>query len=67
MLALFKGELSFEDITRKMIYKDMISLRDARVEQLTNERKDFEKEKKEAERAKIRNTLLATDPTLKRF
>lgn len=61
MLALFKGELSYEDITRRMTYKHMMSLRDARVEQLMNEKKDLEKERQEAERMKIRNTLLNTD------
>ena len=65
MLALFKGELSYNDITRNMVYKTMMSLRDARVEQLTNQRKEMEKEKEEAERAKIRNTLLSTDTSLR--
>ena len=65
MLALFKGELSYTDITRNMVYKTMMSLRDARVEQLTNQRKEMEKEKEEAERAKIRNTLLSTDTSLR--
>lgn len=61
MLTLFKGELSYEDITRKMTYRHMMSLRDVRVEQLINEKKDLEKERQEAERNKIRNTLLNTD------
>lgn len=65
MLALFKGELSYLDITQHMVYKTMMSLRDARVEQLTNQRKDLEKEKEEAERKKIRNTLLSTDMNLR--
>ena len=65
MLALFKGELSYEDITRRMTYKHMISLRDARVEQLINEKKELEIEAERQEKEKIRNTLLNTDLNIK--
>ena len=44
VLTLFKGELSFNDIMRNMTYKDMIALRDARVDQLIKEREESEKE-----------------------
>ena len=43
MLALFKGELSYNDIMRGMVYKDMIALRDARVDQILKERDEQEK------------------------
>lgn len=43
MLALFKGELSYNDIMRTMVYKDMIALRDARVNQIMKERDEQEK------------------------
>ena len=43
MLALFKGELSYNDIMRSMVYKDMIALRDARVDQILKERDEQEK------------------------
>lgn len=43
MLALFKGELSLEDMTRRMTYKEMISLRDARVNRLMKENKEAER------------------------
>ena len=44
MLALFKGELDYETITRGMPYSHMIALRDCRVEQLVEEKKQFDKE-----------------------
>ena len=43
MLALFKGELSYTDITRGMSFKEMMALRDARVERLLEEKKAEEK------------------------
>lgn len=43
MLALFKGELSYNDIMRGMVYKDMIALRDARVDKIIKERDEQEK------------------------
>ncbi len=58
MLALFKGELTYEDITRKMVYKEMMSLRDARIEQLINERKAAEEEAKLQQQEAIRNKIM---------
>ena len=43
MLALFKGELSYNDIMRSMVYKDMIALRDARADQILKDRDEQEK------------------------
>lgn len=48
MLALFKGELSYNDIMRSMVYKDMIALRDARVDQILKERDEQEKAARDA-------------------
>ena len=39
MLALFKGELSYHEFMREMPYKEMLALRDARVQQLLDEKK----------------------------
>lgn len=58
MLTLFKGELSYYEFTRQMTYKEMIALRDARVDQLLEEKERNEKEMKERERQGIRNTIL---------
>lgn len=66
MLALFKGELSYHEFMREMTYKEMMSLRDARVEQLTNERKSFEQDRQEAERKRIRDQLLSTESAINR-
>ena len=38
MLTLFKGELSYHEFMREMTYRDMLALRDARIEQLLEER-----------------------------
>ena len=59
MLTLFKGELSYEEFTRKMTYKEMIAIRDARVEQLLEEKKRNEEEMREREKQDIRNTIMA--------
>lgn len=48
MLALFKGELSYNDIMKTMVYKDMIALRDARVNQIMKEREEQEKAARQA-------------------
>ena len=52
MLALFKGELSYNDIMRSMVYKDMIALRDARVDQILKERDEQEKAARAAKAGK---------------
>ena len=55
MLALFKGELSYNDIMRTMVYKDMIALRDARVNQ--KERDEQEKAARNAKAGNNKNGL----------
>ena len=67
MLQLFRGELSYTDITRGMVYKDMISLRDVRVERLAKDRENSEKQRKDNDSQRIRETLLSTDPNLRQF
>jgi hypothetical protein len=59
MLTLFKGELSLKEFMWDMPYKDMIALRDARVEQLLNEKKESERAAEERQREAIRNNILA--------
>ena len=38
MITLLKGELSYHDIMRGMTYKEMMTLRDLRVEQILEEK-----------------------------
>jgi hypothetical protein len=57
MLALFKGELSYNDIMRTMVYKDMIALRDARVNQIMKERDEQEKAARNAKAGNNQNGL----------
>ena len=59
MLTLFKGELSLTEFLRGMTYKDMLALRDARVEQLINEKKEAEKAAEERQKENIRNNIMA--------
>lgn len=59
MLSLFKGELSFHEFMREMTYKDMMALRDARVNQLIEEKKASDKEAELREKESIRNSILA--------
>lgn len=59
MLTLFKGELSYHEFTREMVYKDMLSLRDARVQQLLEEKERNEKEANILRKETIRNNILA--------
>ena len=59
MLTLFKGQLSYHEFMREMTYKDMIALRDARIDQLLEEQERAEKELKEKESANIKNQILA--------
>lgn len=65
MLALFKGELSYTDITRNMSFKEMMALRDARVKRLLDEKKEAEKASKnngrgEVDFDKLRKQIAAT-------
>ena len=59
MLTLFKGELSYHEFTREMTYKEMIALRDARVDQLIEEKKRNDEEMKRQNSNNIRNTIMA--------
>lgn len=52
MLELFKGQLSFDDIKDKLIYREALLLRQVRIDRLEKERKEMEKER-EAENAKL--------------
>jgi hypothetical protein len=58
MLILFKGELSLTDITRRLTYKDMMSLRDARINHLLKERQAAEQEARMQQQEAIRNKIL---------
>ena len=59
MLALFKGELSYHEFMREMTYRDMLALRDARIEQLLEEREASKREAEEMRRENARNAILA--------
>lgn len=59
MLALFKGELSYSEFMYNMTYKEMMALRDARIEQLLEEKKSTEKDLEEKTKENIRNNILA--------
>ena len=59
MLTLFKGELSYHEFMREMTYRDMLALRDARIEQLLEEREASKREAEEMRRANARNAILA--------
>jgi F0F1-type ATP synthase epsilon subunit len=52
MLELFKGQLTYEELTTKLTYKEALTLRDVRVERLQKEREELEKER-EKENQKI--------------
>ena len=58
MLSLFKGELSYNEFMWQMPYKDMLALRDARVEQILADRKANEEEVKRRQSETIRNNIL---------
>lgn len=59
MLTLFKGELSYNEFMRQMTYKEMLALRDARVKQILDEKKEAEEEANRRARENIRNNILA--------
>ena len=54
---MFKGELSLDDIVG-MVYKKLVSLREARVKRLMEEAKEAEKEASSSDRQNIRNTIM---------
>ena len=59
MLTLFKGELSYHEFMREMTHRDMLALRDARIEQLLEEREASKREAEEMRRENARNAILA--------
>lgn len=59
MLTLFKGELSYNEFMRQMTYKEMLALRDARVQQILDEKKESEKAAEKRAKENIRNNILA--------
>ena len=59
MLALFKGELSYEDITRKLTYKEMLALKDVRVEKLKAEVEEQKKMEEKRDREMARRQIMA--------
>lgn len=48
---LFKGEISYEKLFEEMSYKELLSIRDARIKRLVKEREEQEKINKEMEAA----------------
>ena len=56
-LALFKGELSLQDIV-DMPFKKLVSLREARVKRLLDEAKQSQKEADATESQQIRDRIL---------
>lgn len=58
MLALFKGELSYHEFMREMPYKEMLALRDARVQQLLDEKKASDEARERQARENARNRIL---------
>jgi len=58
MLALFKGELSLDDILYGMPKKRLFELRDIRYNRLVDEVKSQERMMAENERQNIRNSIL---------
>lgn len=58
MLALFKGELSYNEFMWQMPYKEMLALRDARVKQILEEREASEKAANERMRENAREMIL---------
>lgn len=45
MLELYKGQLTYDDIVNKLVYKQSILLREVRLKRLEKERKEIEKER----------------------
>lgn len=59
MLALFKGELSYNEFMREMTYKDMLALRDARIKQILDEKKQQDELAEKRSRENARKAILA--------
>ena len=58
MLYLFKGQLSYEDIMYKMTFKEMLTLRDARIESLKEEAEAMKKDQEARQLEQVRNEIL---------
>lgn len=58
MIALFKGELTYHEITREMPFKEMVALRDARIKQLLDEKKAADDARERQARENARNQIL---------
>ncbi len=58
MIALFKGELSYHEIMREMTFKEMVALRDARIQQLLDEKKAADEARERQARESARNQIL---------
>jgi hypothetical protein len=52
MLELYKGQLTYDEIKNKLVYKEAIALRQVRIDRLEKERKELEKER-EAENQRM--------------
>ena len=58
MIALFKGELSYHEIMREMTFKEIVALRDARIQQLLDEKKAADEARERQARESARNQIL---------
>jgi hypothetical protein len=58
MLAVFKGELSYDEIMTKIPKKRLQELYKARVDRLTKERQEIEKSQKQQESAMLQQQIL---------
>lgn len=61
MLTLFDGKLRMEEFVYGMTYKDMMALRDARVDQILAEKAENERQDKMREREAARSAILGKD------
>lgn len=58
MLALFKGELTYNDIM-SMPYFKLVDLRTARIDRLNREQKAMEKDAEARQKQQIRDTIMS--------
>ena len=58
MLTLFKGELSLHDILHGLPYKLLLLLRDTRIQQLEEQKKEMDRVTKEEESRKVRQSII---------
>ena len=57
-LALFKGELSYEDIMYNIPKKRLFELRDVRIKRLSEEQKALDRQQKDAQNQMVRDSIL---------